>query len=315
MRDVFRFACTACGACCSSPPSLYLNELLEQSAHFVLIPTFTFGYKVGPKGENVRRSLTQRTGVDPTKDPAAFEQSVRAYTSESVAYGTPFPGGKNGEHLKISLMGLDAFTGKRCPKRAEDGRCQHYEGRPLICRTVPVHPFLTGPYRVQDLKQFIQKGQMRGFKCDTSSEAPPLLEEGRILDPDLREAWLASRRGREGDDMVRLRSTTLNAYLAVRRAVRFSDKAMMDLINYHAPSGVGLSFGLRDVLDAARRAGFLTDQELIRICENQIRLVDEVYPGLPDITPGVIALSGGENLKEGLSQETWRLSDLLDELD
>lgn len=317
MGDVFRFSCTACGACCNSPPSLYLNELLEQSAHFVLIPTFMFGYKVGPKDEHLRRTLAQRAHVDPGKDPEAFEQSVRTFTAESVAYGPPFPGGRNGEVLKISLMGLDAFTGEPCPKRAEDGRCQHYEGRPLICRAVPVHPFLTGPYRVQGLERFVRKGQQRGFKCDTSDEAPPLLdlENGKILDPDLRDAWLASRRGREGDDMGRIRSTTLNAYLAVRRAVRLSDKAMMELIIHHSLTGAGLSFGLRDVLDAARRARLLTDEELIRICENQIRLVDEIYPHLPEVTPRVITLSEGKTLKEGLSLETWRLSDLLDDLD
>jgi len=315
MSDLFRFSCTACGACCNSPPSLYLNELLEQSAHFVLIPTFMFGYKVGPKDEHLRRTLAQRTGVDPGKDPEAFEQSVRTFTAESVAYGAPFPGARNGEMLKISLKGLNAFTGGPCPKRAEDGRCQHYEGRPLICRAVPVHPFLTGPFRVQDLERFVRRGQPRGFKCDTSDEAPPLLENGKILDPDLRDAWLASRRGREGDDMGRIRSTTLNAYLAVRRAIKFSDNALLDLISYHGMSGVGLSFGLRYVLDAARRARLLTNEELIRICENQIRLVDEIYPRLPEVTPGVIALSEGETLKEGLSHETWRLSDLLDDLD
>ena len=315
MSDIFRFSCTACGACCSSPPSLYLNELLEQSAHFVLIPTFTLGHRVGPKSDLLRRSIAEQSGVDPKEDPAAFEQSVRTYTAESAAYGAPFPGAKNGELLKISLMGLDAFTGEPCPKRGGDGRCQHYEGRPLICQAVPVHPFLTGPYRVQDLERFVRRGQRRGFKCDTSDEAPPLLENGKILDPDLRDAWLASRRGREGDDMGRIRSTTLNAYLAVRRAIKFSDKALMDLINYHGMSGVGLSFGLRDLLDAARRARLLTDEELIRICESQIRLVDEIYPRLPEVTSMVIALSEGDTLKEGLSHETWRLSDLLDDLD
>lgn len=112
-----------------------------------------------------------------------------------------------------------------------------------------------------------------------------------------------------------IRSTTLNAYLAVRRAVRFSDKAMMELIIHHSLTGAGLSFGLRDVLDAARRARLLMDEELIRICENQIRLVDEIYPHLPEVTSGAIALSQGETLKERLSHETWRLSDLLDDLD
>lgn len=316
MSDIFRFSCTACGACCSSPPSLYLNELLEQSAHFVLIPTFTLGHRVGPKSDLLRRSIADQSGVDPKEDPAAFEQSIRTYTAESAAYGAPFPGARNGELLKISLMGLDAFTGEPCPKRGGDGRCQHYEGRPLICRTVPVHQFLSGRYRAQTLARIIEEGRRsRGYQCDTSSEAPAFLENGKILDPDLRDAWLASRRGREGDDMGRIRSTTLNAYLAVRRAIKFSDRALQDLIDYHAMSGVGLSFGLRDLLDAARRARFLTDEELIRICENQIRLVDEIYPHLPEVTPGVIALSEGGTLKEGLSHETWRLSDLLDDLD
>jgi len=86
-------------------------------------------------------------------------------------------------HLTISAMTNDHGQG-RCPA-LQDAVCGIYERRPLTCRTVPLH--YSRPMSV--LGRYIDTFTgSAGYECDTSANAPAILEGRSILDPLIRQA-------------------------------------------------------------------------------------------------------------------------------
>lgn len=294
------FACTACGACCNTPPSIYLNELLEQSEHFIFFPLIYPGNKARKSDKWMGEALAERTGVDPRLHPGDFEKSVQNHLVECATHSADLPGGKN-MSFRIMLNGLEYFRRLPCPQRGAAGQCEHYEGRPLSCRTTPLHPFLTGVYRGRHVDTVVRKRQLtHDYKCDLSEEAPLLVKDGQIMDEEMKAAWTACRKGRPEDDMNLLRKATLATYLSVRRVWKVTDRHLWDLMTNDWDRRPGLAFGLSFVLLAALRTGFYTRAEALQICENQIRQLDIMIAQMDDSAPMILDLSEGSSLKDEL---------------
>jgi len=83
--------------------------------------------------------------------------------------------------LDISAIVDDGGQG-RCPALA-GYLCSIYETRPLTCRTVPMH-YSRAP---STLQSYLDKfAGTPGYKCDTTSSAPIILDGNRVIDPELR---------------------------------------------------------------------------------------------------------------------------------
>lgn len=87
------------------------------------------------------------------------------------------------QYLVISAMPLDIPLGNCAALR--DGRCGIYESRPLSCRTVPAHYSRAEALAERDFDEFTQRS---GYRCDTDLSSEIILDDGRIVKPDIVDA-------------------------------------------------------------------------------------------------------------------------------
>jgi Fe-S-cluster containining protein len=175
-RGVRRFACTQCGACCNRSPEIELSEAAALADVFVFRLMFriyvlphAFEQYAGGSSEQfyqTKRLLNAFAAHD-------YRSRVRV-GGKALQYD---------KYLVISALTLDSGTGA-CSALA-DGRCSIYERRPLTCRTVPFVYSRADAWAESDLGAFVETP---GYRCDTTADAPIVLEAGRIVDAQLRKA-------------------------------------------------------------------------------------------------------------------------------
>ena len=171
-----RFACTQCSACCNRSPEVLLSEAAGLSDLFVFrlmfrlyeLPRTLAGHLAseGPAGGSAEAFYETKRLL------AAF--SVGKHISKRRQNGRCF---EYSTYLTISALSLDTDSG-RCTALA-GGRCGIYDRRPLACRTVPFHYSRPEASAPKQLSAFVESP---GYACDTSVEAPLVLEAGRLVD-------------------------------------------------------------------------------------------------------------------------------------
>ena len=132
------FHCHACGRCCNSAPQLTLAEMFKWETRFIgalrlkVRETWRAGQRLG--------------GAQRASRPLATEDiTADALLARSLAFDLP-----GGRRLQLSLTGIDYPSLARCPQLQTDGLCMlHNEGKPVMCATVPLDPWL--PDRLQDV--------------------------------------------------------------------------------------------------------------------------------------------------------------------
>lgn len=132
------FHCHACGRCCNSAPQLTLAEVFRWETRFIgaLRLKAREGWRAG-----------QHLGsASHTSRPLAPEDiDADARLAHTLAFDLP-----GGRRLQLSLTGIDYPSLARCPQLQPDGLCAlHGEGKPVMCATVPLDPWL--PDRLQDV--------------------------------------------------------------------------------------------------------------------------------------------------------------------
>lgn len=183
---VQRFACTQCGKCCNRSPELELSEAASLSDIFVFRLMFRL-YWLPSQVSDYRRG-----GDDQPKSSTVFFEkkrllntfAARKYGVKAVRDGKPVAYTK---YLLVSALALDTIEGK-C-SALSDKKCAIYERRPLSCRSVPLHYSRAGANAEADLEAFVGTS---GYRCDTSEAAPIILENGRIVDPQISAARSAA---------------------------------------------------------------------------------------------------------------------------
>lgn len=177
-----RFACTQCGACCNRSPEVELSEAAALADVFV----FRLMFRLCQLPRTLAGYL--ESGTASAGSPEGFYQSKRLLAA-FAARKTRAKHRQNGKaidstnYLIISALTLDTGAGA-CAALA-GGRCTIYARRPLACRTVPFHYARPEALAGRDLAVFVATP---GYACDTSAAAPIVLEGGRIVDPETRQA-------------------------------------------------------------------------------------------------------------------------------
>ncbi len=165
----YALACTACGKCCNSPPSMSLAELLRHGERFVGCLA-------------IGRRPVRRAG-EPTLDAAdavAIHELSQTLFHRSAAFGADW--------IVLTLRGYDYPSLGRCPALADDGRCTlHEAGKPAMCAAVPLDPLLPDRLQTLVLEGRRESAQWLGADCirtTVTANAAPLVLEGKVADAE-----------------------------------------------------------------------------------------------------------------------------------
>lgn len=156
----FRFACTRCGKCCTSAPTLTIEEGLRLGDIFVLSARIRF-----------------ELFADGTP-------SVRYRDLGGDEGGIPI-------HVSLVMTAINWTTG--CPA-VRDKTCVIYERRPVVCRVVPLNLYVDESLVGEVPRLGPGDAERHGLECDFGPEAPVIADDGGIKAADMRAAYLEGRR-------------------------------------------------------------------------------------------------------------------------
>lgn len=262
--SVKRFACTGCGKCCNRAPEMELGEAAALADVFVFrlmfrlywlpdrLQDFSALARAGPNASAIFYGRKRRLG----------EFAARKWSLKIRRDGKPVPYTK---YLSLSALALDTSPGV-CGALS-DTQCGIYERRPLSCRSVPFHYSRAESEAGADLDTFVSTP---GYRCDTSNNANVVLEDGRIVAPEIGAARAAA--------------------ISIARADRPWTEAISRRLRTGSPSSPGLptlqeiednaafaatTVSMRLAWRIAADAGLITPVECDRLVEVQLEAIDQ----------------------------------------
>ncbi len=155
------FACTACGKCCYGQLPLTVNDALAHAGLFPLALLWT-PLRKGSKDF----PLVSRLGVT-----------------------VPLPKHPGLAALIVPTSYIPPTMA--CPALGADNLCTIHPDKPTRCRTMPFYPYREEQFQYEVLKL------PKGWECDTSTAAPIVFENGKIL-----QRYDFARERRELEDQV-----------------------------------------------------------------------------------------------------------------
>ncbi|ASW02931.1 hypothetical protein CJU94_25330 [Paraburkholderia aromaticivorans] len=252
--NAFSFACTGCGKCCNSPPTMSLPELFCHRGRFIgclaigRVPRRRIGDRV--------RAWGHETVLD-AADIAAFD---------SIAHTLLY---RAGDTFSIMSQGYDYPSLARCPALAEDGRCAiHLSGKPLTCEVVPLDPLVPDQLQHLVLAGRNQSASYIGANCIQEGErtdATLMIAQGEIKDANARDALARRRR-----ELEREREVWGHAVFESLRKDLFESPAALARI---APGGF-LTISIVPALLAVAGMSAHCRQLCLNYIDSQLALID-----------------------------------------
>lgn len=141
-----RFACTACGLCCSGLVPLTTQEAVAMADRFPLAITIT-PVKPGTRGQGVVETIGVSVVLPPKKRFWLLVTPV-AFIPPSIP----------------------------CPELTPDNLCGIHETKPIRCRTMPFYGYKDEDHQLDMLTP------RKGWLCDTSDTAPVVYRDRKIVD-------------------------------------------------------------------------------------------------------------------------------------
>ncbi|HJP69869.1 MAG TPA: YkgJ family cysteine cluster protein [Sphingomicrobium sp.] len=256
MSDVRRFACTLCGKCCNRSPEVELSEAAGLADMFVFRLMFRL------------YSLPRVPGRASPGGRELFYQKKRLLEAHSVRK-SPIKLMRSGKavdglrYLMISAIAVDSRRGA-CAALSS-GRCSIHDRRPLGCRTVPLHYTRPEGLALTDFEAFVA---MPGHDCDTSEGAPPILEDGRIVDAEILQARA------DALELAKRDRSWKEAIVRKMKASRSGDDALPSLAEVEANSGwAALTSSMLVGWQIAAEAGFMTNEEVRALVQLQLERI------------------------------------------
>jgi Fe-S-cluster containining protein len=253
-----RFSCTRCGACCDRSPEMLLSEAAGLADAFV----FRLMFRI----HALPRTLAGGRASGLAGPAEAFHESKRL--TSAFAARTRFVKRRTGdravemaEHLVLSALTLDTGAGA-CAALGAAG-CTLYERRPLACRTVPFHYSHPEASAGRDLDSFVATP---GYRCDTGSGAPVVVEDGRIVDP-------GARRARQ--EALALRGRERRWQDSILRRLKAGDPALPGLREIEANAALGATtVSMRVAWQIAAEAGLIGADRCRALIAAQAAVID-----------------------------------------
>jgi Fe-S-cluster containining protein len=177
MDSEIGFDCNACGKCCNTPPAMSVPELFLHRDRF--IGTLAVGrVRRLPQGSRIAEGEGSRV-LD--------EEDAQALMAlQDAIFHRPDASNRSGHVLSLVTQAYGYPSLERCPALGDDGNCAiHRQDKPLMCRVVPLDPYL--PDRLQDSVLLNRRtaGAWMGASCiKPGAESPyrPLVQHRRVAD-------------------------------------------------------------------------------------------------------------------------------------
>ncbi|MEO7493473.1 MAG: hypothetical protein ABIT83_04435 [Massilia sp.] len=174
------FHCNACGKCCNSPPAMSVPELMRHGDRF--IGSLTVG--------RVKRLVAGSR----IAEGGSFHQLDAGEAADlSALRGRLFhdPDDRSGFDVTLLTQAFDYSSLARCPALADDGGCAiHGEGKPLMCRVVPLDPYLPDSLQHSVLVNRRASAAFMGAECISSgidATYQPLVQYRSLRDAGYRD--------------------------------------------------------------------------------------------------------------------------------
>jgi Fe-S-cluster containining protein len=256
---VRHFACTQCGKCCNRSPEVELSEAAGLSDVFVFRLMFRL-YWFPDRVSDYRRSgegQPNRTAVFFEKKRLLNAFAARKYPTKAMRDNKRIACTK---YLLVSALAVDTIDAA-C-SALSDNRCSIHDRRPLTCRSVPLHYSRAEALAAIDLETFVNTS---GYQCDTSDAAQIILEDGRIVAPEIGAARsaaiaLAARDRPWGEAIVRRMSDPVSSRQSL---------PSMEEIESTAALGA-MTVPMRDAWQVAADIGVMTRGECDGLIELQL---------------------------------------------
>jgi Fe-S-cluster containining protein len=183
--EEIRFACTACGKCCTEPPEMTVLEAVKLGDVFV--PALVYRLTSLPREDN-EAAFASLSPHPHFKDVPGPELVSRLRESAAVrSAGAVVTDAGWDHHVSITARawgytpGCPALVGKECAIHAR---------RPHTCRTVPIRYDVPAGLLVRSFRGAVDAGRASKdpWECDVSESAPVLLRDGVVVDRDYAKA-------------------------------------------------------------------------------------------------------------------------------
>lgn len=261
---VRRFACTQCGKCCNRSPEVGLSEAAALADVFV----FRLMFRLYSQPRHLSDYLAP--GRDAANASPIFYETKRLLAA-FAARKYPAKARLNGKaveytrYLMVSALALDTRPGA-C--RALNGKqCGIYDRRPLSCRSVPFHYSRAEGRAETDLQSFVETP---GHRCDAGETAPVVLEDGRIVAPEIKlarsEAFALAQRDRRWSEAI----------VRQMNAVRLPGRSLPNLQEIEAYAHLGVTTtSMRVAWQIAADIGLITRGECDRLIKLQFDVIGQ----------------------------------------
>jgi Fe-S-cluster containining protein len=184
--EEIRFACTACGKCCTEPPEMTVLEAAKLGDVFV--PALVYRLTSLPRDDN-EAAFASLAPHEHFKDMDGRELVRRLRESTAVrAAGAVVTEAGWDHHVSITARPW-TYEPRGCPAlRAKE--CSIHTRRPHTCRTVPIRYDVPAGLLVRAFRGVVDVGRASSdpFECDVSENAPVLLRDGAVVDADYAKA-------------------------------------------------------------------------------------------------------------------------------
>jgi Fe-S-cluster containining protein len=183
--DEIRFACTACGKCCTEPPEMTVLEAVRLGDVFV--PALVYRLTSLPREDN-EAAFASLAPHPHFKDMEGRELVARLRESTAVrAAGAVVTEAGWDHHVSITARAWSYAPG--CPALAGK-ECSIHARRPSTCRTVPIRYDVPAGLLVRAFRGAVDAGRASKdpWECDVSENASVLLRDGAVVDADYAKA-------------------------------------------------------------------------------------------------------------------------------
>ncbi|HSQ64276.1 MAG TPA: YkgJ family cysteine cluster protein [Polyangiaceae bacterium] len=266
-----RFACTACGKCCTDPPEMTVLEAVRLGDVFV--PALVYRLTSVPRDDNEAglASLSPHpdfAGMDSRRFVAALRESTAVRAAGATVSE---PGWDHYVAVTVRPWTYPAREGDRfCPALGADRKqCTIYERRPYTCRTIPARYDVPDALLVPAFRGFVDRGlaSTDRYECDVSPSAPAILrgetdEDASLVDASYLEARKAGRDAAMADKPLAARILSSPLLPPLRELFPQLRRAGLLAVSFHGALASAHDLGLVD--DAGVRA----------FCSAQIALIE-----------------------------------------
>lgn len=255
----WKFECTACGRCCTAPPSLTFGEVEAQSSNFML--EFVIRGVSLKKGRDLETAEgLLRLSPEQSSKKIQHEKDHWSYAKSDEGFTA----------LHAFPMGIPFGEPRRCDMLGSDNLCKIHDTKPMMCGTVPFQA------NAPDFMSGLALSTFQSYGCmtsDPSSEKPEIFNGYRPTDETYRRA-LASFRSSMKDDIPvgDLMWTLLGEGVFGRDTMRVILQGR----------GTMMTMPFDVALIAAVRAGVVTESSASVTMKNQVALADALLRRSPD---------------------------------